>query len=375
MLIGIDASRADRLHRTGVEWYAWHLIQALKRLPEQAAHNWLLYSHQSLSPELGEAPMNWHERVLSWPPKFLWTQIRMSVELWRHRPDMLFIPAHVLPRVLPRRTIVTVHDVGFLRHPELYQPIQRFWQSMSTRDMLRRATRILTVSEYSKQEILHFYNVDADRIKVVYPGVDHLSQEEVTPFEKQDVINRYRITGHYFLYIGRLEAKKNILTLIEGFRRYKEDHGLGDPLSLVLAGVPGEGYDQIQKAIERSGLGSAVIQAGYVAEEDKRALLAGAVALVHPSWYEGFAFSCLEAQLMSCPVVCSRAGALPEVVGTDNALWFDPADPEALAHALDQITRDEVLRTQLREAGQEWVKRYTWQRAAEDVLDEILGSS
>ncbi len=375
MLIGIDASRADRLHKTGVEWYAWHLIQSLKRLPEQEAYNWLLYSRQSLSPQLGDAPANWHERVLSWPPKFLWTQLRMSFELARHKPDVLFIPAHVLPRVLPRRTIVTVHDVGFLRHPELYGTVQRWWQSVSTHDMLRRATRILTVSEYSKQEILHFCQVDADRVKVVYPGVDHLSQEEVTPFEKQDVIDRYRISGHYFLYIGRLEAKKNILTLIEGFRRYKEDRGLGDPLSLVLAGVPGEGYEQIQTAIERAGLGNAIIQTGYIAEEDKRALLAGAVALVHPSWYEGFAFSCLEAQLMSCPVVCSRAGALPEVVGVECAAWFDPADPEALAHMLDQITRDEVLRSQLRQAGAEWVKRYTWKQAAQDVLDEIRGTS
>ncbi len=369
MLIGIEAARANRVEKTGVEWYVWHLIQALKQTPGQEAQAWLLYAEQSLTAELGELPVNWHERPLAWFPKYLWTQLRLSIELFQHKPDVLFVPAHALPRVLPRRSVVTVHDVGFFRFPQFYSGAQRFWQTLATRDMVRRATRVLTVSEYSKQEIVHYCDVNPDRISVVYPGVDHIGTAEVTEFEKQDVINRYRISGQYFLYVGRLESKKNLVTLIEAFRRYKEDRGLGDPVSLVLAGSPGEGYAEIQAAIQRTALGEAIIQTGYVAEEDKRALLAGALALVHPSWYEGFGFTPLEAMMMQCPVVCSRAGSLPEVVGIDNALWFDPSDPEALAQCLDHVVRDEVLRQTLRMQGSAWAARYTWKETAVQTLE------
>ncbi len=369
MLIGLEASRADHAEKTGVEWYAWHLIQALKTTPSQEAHSWILYSPHSLSGELGEMPENWHERPLAWPLKRLWTQIRLSFEITRHAPDVLFVPASALPRAIPRRTVVTIHDVGFFRYPELYSGSERTWQRLGTQDAVRRATRILTVSEYSKQEIIQYCNVNPDRITVVYPGVDHLSNEEVTEFEKQDVVERYRIPGQYFLYIGRIESKKNILTLIEAFRRYKEDRGLGDPIALVLAGVPGEGYGAIKTAIRHTGLDASIIQTGYVAEEDKRALLAGAIALVHPSWYEGFGFTPLEAMRMNCPVICARVGSLPEVVGVDNALWFDPADPEALAQAFEHILREDGFRQTLRLQGPAWAGRYTWAETAAQTFD------
>lgn len=369
MLIGIDASRANHPEKTGVEWYSWHLIEALKRVPSEGMHTWMLYANHALQGELGEMPPEWHERPLPWSLRYLWTQLRLSAELLRHPPDVLFVPSHVLPRVLPRRSVVTIHDVGSFRHPELYSRTERLWQRIATRDTARRATRILTVSEYSKQEITHYYDVDPDRITVVYPGVDHLLQKEVTEFEIRDVAERYRIPGRYFLYVGRLESKKNILTLIEAFRRYKEDHGLGDPISLVLAGSPGEGYAAIQAAIERTGVVSSIVQTGYVTEGDKSALMAGALALIHPSWYEGFGFTPLEAMVMRCPVICSRVGSLPEVVGVENALWIDPADPETFVSAFERILRDEGLCHTLREQSHAWVARYTWERTAVQVLE------
>ncbi len=368
MLIGIDASRADALEKTGVEWYAWHLIQSLKTVAGQETHAWLMYSPHSLSSELAELPANWHERPLHWPLKRLWTQLRLSIELWRNKPEGLFIPSYVLPRVFPRRSVVTIHDVGFFRFPQLYSATERFWQRLSTRRIVRRAGRVLTVSEYSKQEIVQYCQVDPDRIAVVYPGVDHVGGIEISPAERQTVIDRYRISGSYFLYVGRLETKKNLLTLIEAFRRYKEDRGLGDPVSLVLVGTQGNGYGAIQTAINQTKLGSFIVQTGYVSEADKRVLMAGAIALVHPSWYEGFGFTPLEAMTLACPVICSRVGSLPEVVGVENALWFDPADPEALEDCLDQMVRDEAFRTSLREQGRNWAAHYTWKQTAEQVL-------
>lgn len=371
MLIGIDASRADVLEKTGVEWYARHAIQALKITAGQESHSWLLYAQKTFSPDLGTAPPNWHERVLSWPFKRLWTQLRLSLELHQHRPDVLFVPAHALPRVLPVHSVVTVHDVGAFRVPQVYSATERWWQKRVAKDAVRRASRVLTVSEYSKQELIQYCQADPAHITVIYPGVDHLAGPEISEAEKRAVIDRYRISGSYFLYVGRLETKKNLLTLIEAFRRYKEDRGLGDPVSLVLAGTQGQGFSTIQRAIDRAAMEGLIIQVGYVSEQEKRVLMAGAIALIQPSWYEGFGFTPLEAMSLACPVVCSRAGSLPEVVGVENALWFDPADPEALADCLDRIVRDETSRQALREQGRLWVAKYTWKRTAEQMLQSL----
>ena len=173
------------------------------------------------------------------------------------------------------------------------------------------------------------------------------------------------------MYVGRLEAKKNILTLIEGFRRYKSDHGLGDPMQLVLVGTKGNEFSKIEEAIRQSGLSSSIRLTGYLSQKEKTVLFGSATALVHPAWYEGFGFTPLEAMAAGCPVICSRAGSLPEIVGTQNALWFDPSDAEAIAQLMDRLVQDEALQNTLRTRGLNWVSKYTWEETAHQTL-EIL---
>lgn len=368
MLIGIDASRANREKKTGVEWYAYHLLRELQHLPEQEAQEWNVYTDRSLEPGLAELPKNWHERYLSWPPRYAWTQLRLSFELWRHPPNTLFIPVHVLPRVLPSRTVVTVHDVGFFRYPNLYTPSQNRYQRWSTKEMVKRAQVIITVSEYSRQELLHFCDADPEKIFVTHLGVDperyrHLSAEQAAP-----VLETFKIPTPFFVYVGRLEAKKNILLLLEAFHRYKADQGVGDPYHLVLAGVPGAHYDDIARVLASHPDRHVIHEIGYVSEEQKIALLSTATALIHPAWYEGFGFTPLEAMLCDCPVLCSRVASLPEVVGVDRALWFDPADPEGLTHAMTQIVQHEEVRRGLILGGRVWASRYSWAKTAEQTF-------
>ena len=143
---------------------------------------------------------------------------------------------------------------------------------------------------------------------------------------------------------------------------------MGDPYRLVLAGVPGAQYDQIAEKIARSPVRDQIYLTGYVNETEKIALLSTATALIHPAWYEGFGFTPLEAMCASCPVLCSRVGSLPEVVGVDNAVWFDPSNAEDLTNKMTKIVQDEELRKMLRERGREWVYRYTWQKTAAETL-------
>src|SRR5690349_10689956 len=154
MRIGIEASRANRPVKTGVEGYAWHVIQELKELPAASKHEWWLYGNTPLATDLGAFPPNWKEKRRCWPPKSRWTQARLSWEMIHRPPEVLFVPAHVLPRFTPKKSVVTVHDVGFHRFPELYKHVQVAYHEWSTRDIVRKNARIITVSEFCKKEIV-----------------------------------------------------------------------------------------------------------------------------------------------------------------------------------------------------------------------------
>ncbi|MCE9586386.1 glycosyltransferase family 4 protein [Candidatus Uhrbacteria bacterium] len=371
MLIGIEASRANRLQKTGVEWYAYRLIQAMKQDPMQDPHAWILYSNTALSMGLERMPTNWHERRLSWAPKYLWTQIRLSLEMLRKPPEVLFVPAHVLPRFAPKRSVVTVHDVGFHKYPELYKPRQVSYHEWSTKDIVKSGAKIITVSEFCKGEIMEGYNVPADRITVTPLGVDHATYKPADASVITSTLARLQIPTPYVLFVGRLEAKKNILVLVDAFKRHKASRGVGDPLHLVLAGLPGEGFDAIGKAIADSGCAEFVHITGYLSEADKVALLSGALAYVQPSFYEGFGLPPLEAMACGSPVISSNAASLPEVVGEGNALFFDPLDPEALRAHLETILDQSETRDRLRTAGLAWAPRFRWDKTARQTLQTL----
>lgn len=374
MLIGIDASRANREKKTGVEWYAYHLIRELQKIDQEKQHDWDLYTDRRLDGGLEQHAQNWHERFLSWPPRYLWTQARLSYEMLRRPPQTLFVPVHVLPRIVPRRTVVTVHDVGFYRYPKLYTTSQNRYQRWSTKDMLKRASAVITVSEYSRQELIHFCDADPDKLFVTYLGVDPVRYQRRTSEQAAPVLDALKISTPFFLYVGRLEAKKNTLLLLEAFHRYKQDQGVGDPYQLVLAGMPGAHYDEIATVIARSPFRDQIHVTGYVSEDQKIALLSTATALVHPAWYEGFGFTPLEAMLCECPVLCSRVASLPEVVGVDHALWFDPADAESLTDALTRIIQDEDLQRTLSSTGRAWATKYSWSKTAEQTFRLLTNS-
>jgi len=368
MLIGIEASRANRLQKTGVEWYAYRLIQAMKQDPMQDPHAWIMYSNDALSMGLERLPINWHERRLSWPPKYLWTQLRLSLEMLQKPPEVLFVPAHVLPRFTPKRSVVTVHDVCFHKYPELYKPRQVAYHEWSTADIVKSGAKIITVSEFCKREIMEGYHVPAERITVTPLGVDHATYKPASPEVIDAMQARLQIPEPYLLFVGRLETKKNILVLIEAFKRHKQSRGVGDPLRLVLAGLPGEGFDAIGKAIADSGCAEFVHITGYISEADKVALLSGALAYVQPSFYEGFGLPPLEAMACGAPVISSNAASLPEVVGEGNALFFDPLDVEALRVHLENVLDHAETRSSLRSAGLAWAPRFRWDKTARQTL-------
>jgi glycosyltransferase involved in cell wall biosynthesis len=367
MFIGIDASRTTVLRRTGTENYSLHLIRELLALDHGRIR---LYFNQPPSPDLlpGEA----ERRVIPFPR--LWTHLRLSWEMATDPPDLLFVPAHVLPVVHPRRSVVTVHDLGYHYYPEAHTLFQNIYLRWSSQHNARTATRTLADSEATRQDLVHYYRIPQEKIVVVYPGRDEALAPVSDPAVLSAVRARYGLADPYLLYVGTLHPRKNLVRLVQAFSRLRARIStIQSPISglqLVIAGQKGWLYDEILIQIRRLNLVDRVVLTGYVPDADLPALLSGARAFAFPSLYEGFGLPVLEAMACGTPVVCSNTSSLPEVAG-DAALAVDPLDTEALSDALARIVTDEGLRRELVERGFRQVQRFSWRRCAQEVMQVL----
>lgn len=366
MLIGIDASRAAAAERTGTENYALHLIRALVGLGR--AHRFRLYLNQPPPDEFLPCGEGVEWRVIPFPR--LWTHLRLGWEVARHPPDVLFVPSHVLPLIHPRRSVATVHDLGYLYHPQAHRRWSRWYLGWSTRHNARAARRVIVDSLATRDDLARWYGVDPARTVLAYPA----GVRDLAPVTNPDVVaavrRRYDTGARYVLYVGTLQPRKNLETLVRAFARLARRSILPGDTRLVLAGRRGWLAEGIDGAIAASGCADRIVVPGYVAGEDLAALLSGALAFVMPSWYEGFGLPVLEAMACGTPVVCSRASSLPEVAG-DAALLFDPADEGALADALARLAGDPALRAELVARGMRRARAFTWERCAEIVLSTL----
>ena len=364
MLIGIDASRTSIDRPTGTEVYSQRLIEAL--LAHEASHRYRLYFRSLPS---GSAFSGAELCAIPFPR--LWTHIRLSWEMAHHPPDVLFVPAHVLPLIHPRASIVTIHDLGYLHFPTAHPWRQRIYLHLSTRWNARVSAHVLADSKATKADLINRYGTSPDKITVAYPGRDETLSPTRDLAEIEAVKARYGITGDYFLYVGTLQPRKNLAHLISAFAalRSKLEYGSrARKISLVLAGKRGWLYNDLFRQIRQLDLEGAVLLPGYVSEEHKGALMSGAVAFVFPTLYEGFGLPVLEAQGCGCPVITSTTSSLPEVAG-GAALLVNPLDSDAIAKAMQQVVTDQTLRTNLIEGGFANIRRFSWTACAEIVLN------
>ncbi len=384
MHIGIDASRVTVAERTGTEHYTFELLAALAQLDRQ--NRYTLYCNQppAALPPLGP---NFSLRHIPFPR--LWTHARLSAELALHPPDLLFVPAHVLPLgVLLRRrmrTVVTIHDMGYLRFPESHTPSQRRYLRLSTSWSARAASQLIAISNTTRDDLMRYAGARPEKISVVHHGVS----SRFRPVEDQRLIAatqaKYGITPPYFLYVGTVQPRKNLARLLEALASATRDWGLGtgstipNPQSpipnpqLVIAGKRGWLTGEIERqATQLFGPGSPSVRfTGYIADEDLPALLSGALAFVFPSLYEGFGMPILEAMACGTPVLTSATSALPEIAG-DAALLIEPEDTAAIADGLARLASDAVLRADLRARGLARAAQFTWKRCAEETLAVLL---
>jgi len=363
MLIGIDASRAATRERTGTENYSLNLIRHLLAL--ESGHRYRLYFNQS--PTVGLFPMTADLELRVMPFPRLWTHLRLSWEMARQPPDVLFVPAHVLPLVQPRSSVVTVHDLGYLYYPRAHPLLDRLYLDLSTRYNARAASRVIADSQATKDDLVQYYSIGPGKITVVYPGRDGTLQPVEDGARIEKVKARFGIRGDYILHVGTLQPRKNLGRLLEAYAIVKKQAKRGETPCLVMAGRKGWLYDQIFQQVGRLGLETEVIFPGYVPQDDLPALLSGARLFVFSSLYEGFGLPVLEAMACGTPVLCSNVSSLPEVAG-DAALLVDPLDAKGMAEAMNHLLQDEGLRTQLVERGFWQVRQFSWDRCARETL-------
>jgi glycosyltransferase involved in cell wall biosynthesis len=367
VIIGIDASRALRARRTGTENYALELIRQL--LAQGREHRFRLYCDQPPAPTLFGNTANAEIRVIHWPR--LWTHVRLSWEMVRRPPDVLFVPAHVLPLVCPSRSVVTVHDLGYLHYPEAHTHWQRAYLAWSTRWSARHATHLLADSIATRDDVLAQGLAPAEKLTVVYPGRD----QTMRPVSDRETLSalRFRLDlgPRYVLHVGTLHPRKNLVRLIEAFAL------LGDEgLQLALCGERGWLPRSIERRVQELGIADRVRLVGYVDDRDLAALYSAAACFAYPSLFEGFGFPVLEAQACGTPVVASNSSSIPEVAG-DAAVLVDPLDTTSISRGLERALNDEELRRGLVERGFANVARFSWVRCAEQTLDvlEMAGTS
>ncbi len=350
--IAIDESSTKKVNRSGVEWYAYHLIEAIKK--------------QSLAD--GEKVVFYSSENLKWWLPFGWMKGRVSWEMWRRKPDVLFVPAQGLP--LCGKRVGVVHDVGFRRVASVYESGDRRRQEREMKRMVKRAAKIFCVSEFTKREMIELFKVSQDRIVVAPNAVDTNVYRPMDESAIAPVLQKYRLGRHFFLYVGRMDAKKNVKTIIRAFELFKASRGLGDPFELVLVGSPGFKFSEIKTYVERSNAKQAIKYLGYLPETENAALMNAATAFLFPSWYEGFGVPPLEAAACGAPLIISDIGAHREVL-QDAAIFVKPTEPEAWGKILMQFAADPSIGQALRPKGFERAAAYSWDATAKIVLETL----
>lgn len=355
MNIGIEAERANNPVKTGAEHYVKELIQHLAKID---AHNqYTLYLQTQPQDWFLNLPANFKLKVMPFP-KF-WTQLRVSWEMLWHPPDVLFVPASTLPLIHPK-SVYTEHDVAWIYYPEIFTWYMRQFHRIFSWLARTSATKIISISESTKKDLVNHYGVDPEKISVIQHGYTETAQiNHELPSEL-----KAKLPDKYILFLSTLQPRKNLNLLINAFREIKTEHP-ELPHKLVVVGKAGWKFQEILTKIEENK--DIVVYMGHVGDNDRWPIYRGADMFIHPSLYEGFGMWILEAFECGTPVAVSNNSSLPEV-GGEAALYFDPKSKEEIKNIILKILSDETLRQNMIAKGKQRLAHFSWEKCAQETL-------
>jgi len=377
MIVGFDASRISAKNKTGAENYSENLLHWFKKLDRGdfldggKYHNgYIVYKSSSNSMEFLDLPRNFALKEIL--IKKLWTQVGLTRELSKTKPDLLFAPSQSIPFYnYGVKTVATIHDVAFKYFPDQYSFLDRNILDIMTQSILKRSEKVITLSQTTKDDLIKFYGAEEEKIYVIYPGFEppKKSAFHISEGKWEKMRDKFGIIRKYLLYVGRIETRKNLTTLIKAFYEVLSS---GQELQLVLAGRKGVGYEKVLALIEKFNLKDRVILTGYVNEEEKNYLLRNAELFVFLSRYEGFGLPVLEAFYYELPVIASRIPIFEELY-SNAVVLVNPYESKEVAEAIISTVKNNRRKDSLAAKGKELLTKFSWERAAKETL-ELLNS-
>ena len=374
MIIGIDGNEANVERKVGISEYAYELLRQFSQLHIPGCE-FRVYLKDKPRSEMPKETDSFKYVVFG--PKKLWTQfaLPLRLRLSASRPDVFFTPSHYAPRFSPVPTAISIMDVSYLLFPEYFAKRDLYQLKNWTEYSVKKAAKVFTISKSSKNDILKEYHLEPENVIVTYPGIKPPTLAPVI-YEMKHLQEKYHISDTYFLFVGTLQPRKNIVRLIKAFADLLKNTK-GDSVQLLIVGKKGWQYDEILAAPELYGVTESVKFLDFVSDEELGTLYKHAVAYVLPSLYEGFGLPVLEAYQNDCPVITSNVSSLPEAAG-DGALLIDPEKSEEITKAMKKLLDDPKLRKKLVENGKEQLKKFSWEKTAKEtlrVLEDIAADS
>lgn len=368
MIIGIDINEANISQRVGVNQVAFATLSNLVKYIS-SKDKIIALGKESPLPDMPQPTESLNYEIFG--PKRLWVLTGLTKRLLFGKPkiDVLFSPSHYTPLLSRTPSLVYIMDLSYERFGTDYFTNEDLSQLKKwTPRSIKKAKKVLTISQFSKAEIVKFYKVKPEKIRVVYPGFNKELFHGKIPITKQNQIKRkYNVSGSYLLYVGTLQPRKNLTRLIKAFSELNRPR-----LKLVIGGKRGWFYQQVFDQVKDLKIEDRVIFTGYIPDEDLPGLIKSSRAYVLPSLYEGFGMPPVEAQSVGVPVVVSRVSSLPEVVGDSGIYIEDPYSIPSIKKALEEVLSMSLTkRAEVVAEGKENTKRFSWEENSKQILETL----
>ncbi len=367
MNIGFDASRAFTKEATGTENYSFQLLREMLSIDTLNKY----YVYTKIPREKIKFKFSQNVEVVFIDRPFLWTQIGLAGRTFQDPLDVLFVPAHTLPLIrrpgLP--TVMTVHDLGAEYLPSSHQLKQQLYLKFITKYQLQTASHLIAVSEATKKDLMIKTKVKSKDVSVIYEGVNFSSQNPVSSEKTEQTLRKFTLNRHeYFLFVGTIQPRKNLIRLIEAFSIFLiESQSADQNFKLVIAGKEGWDFKDILDLPRQLGIEKMVKFVGRVDDDELAALYKNALALTYPSLFEGFGLPILESFFFGTPVITSNRSSMPEIAGK-GAILVNPEEVNAIMRAMQTIYKDKQARLQLISHGKEQLNKFSWVEAAKATI-------
>lgn len=300
-----------------------------------------------------------------------WYDVKASKAVKKWKADVWFQPYGFCSLTSRIPQVLMIHDLAFLHYPKYISWYQRAYYRWFTPAFIRKAKKLITVSEFSKNDIVKSYRTSNDHIQVI-PGAARTAFQPLDWEARQVVKDGYADGREYFLFVGGIHPRKNLLNLLKAFSHFKKwQHS---NMKLLVAGRLAWQYDDLLEKLKTYKYREDVVLLDYLPEDQLQRVTAAAYALVYPSWFEGFGLPILEAMKCEVPVICSNTSSMPEVAG-EAALLVDPADPDAIAKEMLSLYRNEGIRNAFIEKGIQRAACFSWEDAAESLYEALRQAS